>query len=189
LHIALFGGSFNPPHIGHGEVLAWLEALKEKNNSFLFDEVWMLPTHTHAFDKILLDFKQRLELCHLLVEEKEMKRVRVMDTEEKIPGKNRTVDTVNFLKEQYPQNEFTLVLGGDLKNEISSWKNPEELKQSTKFFFIPRKGYLENGQKAIATEISSTDLRQALQKGGKVEKWLTPKVFQYIVGHHLYQKG
>lgn len=63
MRVAIYGGSFNPPHIGHGMVAAWLRWTD------FTDQVWLMPTFSHAFSKSLADFTERLAWCAALAED------------------------------------------------------------------------------------------------------------------------
>ena len=82
-----------------------------------------------------------------------------------------------------------MVLGSDLKKELSSWKEPEKIRKLADLLFIPRKGYLEKNQKPIALEISSSEIRKKIRQEESVKSYLTPAVWNYIKDQKLYHEG
>jgi len=171
--IALFGGSFNPPHVGHREVV---EALAKNTQ---FDEVWIVPTFSHPFDKNLIDFSHRVKMCELNFGSLLGKKIKICSIEgelKKFPS--YMIDTVRALQKKYPTVHFTIVVGSDCKKELPQWKNFEELKKEADFFFIPRAGF----EKSPFTDVSSTQIRN----GASLEH-VRPEVKKYIEENKLYR--
>lgn len=176
-HIALFGGSFNPPHVGHRKVVEFLA----KNPQF--DKVWVLPTFSHPFDKSLIDFSHRLKMCELNFGDLG-KKVKICDIEGKFKkNPSYMIDTIKALQKKYPDIHFTIVVGSDCRNELSQWKNFDELRKETDFFFIPRAGF----EKSPFTDISSTEIRKALKFGEAIGEHLVSTVKKYIEENKLYR--
>lgn len=175
--IALFGGSFNPPHKAHLEVLEWL---KEKNK---FDEIWILPTFSHPFEKSLISFKHRKKMCELMVQTTGAP-VQVCLIEEKLKNSpSYTIDAINALKKKYPLAEFTFVVGSDCRRQLDSWKEIQKLKSKTSFLFIPRPGYEESP----FSDISSTTIRRLIGDKKDCSQHLPPLVWDYICQNKLYE--
>lgn len=175
-HIALFGGSFNPPHLGHREVAQWLCLKKE------FDQVWVLPSYSHPFAKQLISFEQRLEMCHLNFDGLD-KKIAICDIEGVLKNTpSYMIDTVNALKEKHSKYNFSLVVGSDLKGEMPKWKNWAELRNKIKLFSIPRAGFEE----APFMNISSSKIRELIKVKGKWNQFVTNDVENYILKNHLY---
>src|SRR6187549_742241 len=107
MRVALFGGSFNPPHVGHQ--LAALYVLE----TAAVDELWFVPTFLHPFDKPLERFADRFALCQRAAEALGP-RVRVSDIEARLGGQSRTLRTVQTLIAAHPDVVFSLVIGSDL---------------------------------------------------------------------------
>lgn len=169
-HIALFGSSFNPPHVGH---LAVLTALAKKN---LFDEIWLVPVYKHPFAKDLWPYTLRLKLAKLLLKEIRIdcpkSKISLCEIEKKL-NKNPSYmfDTVTALKKKYPKIKFTLILGSDCRKDLSKWHRYKELKKIVGFYFIPRSGF----EKSPFPRVSSTEVRKKL-KAGKSIKGLVPRL-------------
>lgn len=177
--IAIFGGSFNPPHIAHKEVLEYLAKKKE------FDEVWMIPCYSHPFDKSLISFDDRLKMCELTVDGLDPKiKVNSIEGELKaIPS--YTFDTIKELQKKYPNYTWQIVVGSDCKEELNKWKNSDELKKMASFYFIPRPGY----EDSPFQDIKSTKIRELIQKKKDYKQLVTPEVCSYIEKNNLYKKN
>jgi len=186
MKIALFGGSFNPPHNGH---LNLIKSILEKK---IADEVWIIPCKDHPFEKELTPFKNRLEMLTFVIEK--ISRVKVLDIENKIPGKSYSYQTVCELKKQNPTDEFYFVVGTDILENIDKWFNYKELFKEVEFIIFPRQGFpmqKVDGMKSIFVKdpeykISSTEIRYLLQKENSVSNLIPKKVEDYIRKNRLY---
>ena len=160
MRIAIFGGSFDPPHIGHESIIN--EALKELD----IDKLIVVPTFLNPFKEYShLNAQNRLFLLQKLFEENET--VEINDSE---ILKNRAVfsiETVKYLQTIYNPSVIYLIIGADNLEKIHLWKNFEELQSIVKFVIVNRSGYLNKNYANIKTlnvdiNISSTKLRDNL---------------------------
>lgn len=193
-HIALFGGSFNPPHVCHSLATLWVLQTQP------VDEVWWIPTFQHAFDKALVAFNNRLTMCELATQD--LHRVRVDDIERTLGGESRTIDTVRALIKREPHCRFSLVIGADILAETARWKNWEGLMELVELIVVGRRGYDDHRgdgddqpshtmADAIDLElpdISSTLIRDALAECDydTVGAWIPRSVLGHISEHRLY---
>src|SRR4030095_7263666 len=176
MKIALFGGSFDPPHVGHVAVA------KHLIDSQAFDEVWVLPGFQHPFEKELTDFEERFPLCRLAFEAlSPCLKVSEAEKEAQSP-KGFTVDLLRYLRKKFPKHRFFWVMGTDLQRESKQWKDFGEIKKLAELYPIPRKGY----EDSLFPEVSSTELRRALQEKRDVSKLIPSKVFEEIRRKGLY---
>jgi len=174
MRVALYGGSFNPPHQGHGNIVRFLAER--------FDQVWVIPCIEHAFGKDLAPIQHRVSMLHWVC----------LD----IPGdvriiprpEHRTFDLVGNLKSEHPDVEFTVVGGTDLLHESSKWYRWDDLQKLAEFIYIGREGYPVEGYTPPVTfpHVSSTDIRAALARG-EYPVGLPLGVFQVIREQQLYQ--
>jgi nicotinate-nucleotide adenylyltransferase len=178
VRIALYGGSFNPPHVAHQ--LAALYVLETAP----IDAVWLVPTFRHPFDKALLEFDHRLRMCELLAAPLGA-RVAVSDIERTLGGESRTLRTLRRLEADHPDHRFRLVIGSDLVPELASWYGVEQIEQAAPFLVVGRAGSTGAGQVAMPA-VSSTAIRAALAAGASVEGLLPRAVAGYIYEHGLY---
>lgn len=169
-NIALFGGSFDPPHLAHVQIV---EELSKK-----YDQVWILPSAAHAFKKDQSSFLDRLKLCELSFSN--IPQVKIMDVEKDLSG--YAIDTVKFLKANFPNCQFTWILGSDLLKQLDQWKEADQLKQLIKFETLPRAPQ----EKSPFLGISSTEIRKKAQQGKSLKNLVVPQVEAYIKEHKLY---
>src|SRR3989338_5005377 len=144
--IALFGGSFNPPHGGHYGIARRVARRKT------VDEVWVLPVYRHPFGKKTAPFSKRLSLCRKFFK-KLGGKVKVKDLEKRLGGKSYTIRLIRHLKKKYPACRFSLVMGGDAYRERKTWKDFGEIEKSVRLIVFPR------GRRSPIPDISSTEIR------------------------------
>ena len=168
--IALFGGSFDPPHVGHLLAASYVLATEP------IDELWLVPVERHPFAKPLVgSYDHRVELCERLAAQ--LSRTRVSRAEQE-SGQGRTVDLLEWLKPKYPQTRWALVLGTDLDAEKPQWKRFDRVEQLARIITVRRGGY---GEGAVAIpEISSTRVRALLKAGGDASQLVPRTVLQAI---------
>lgn len=178
MRVALFGGSFNPPHAAHQLVALYVLETAP------VDELWFVPAFQHAFDKPLAPFPDRHRMCELAAAALGP-RARVSDIEARLGGASRTLRTVETLISEHPEREFSLVVGSDLASEIDSWYGAATLRRLVPFIVVGRAGRAEAGVAMPA--ISSTDIRAMLAGGdGRVTTLLPKTVLDYITSRGLY---
>src|SRR5450432_2318149 len=114
MRIALYGGSFNPPHLAHQ--MAALYVLE----TAVVDEIWIIPAFRHAHGKTLAPFEDRLAMCELAALALGP-RARVSDVERELGDESRTLRTVRRLQERFPAHAYSLVIGADLLPEVATW--------------------------------------------------------------------
>ncbi|MDO8644151.1 MAG: nicotinate-nicotinamide nucleotide adenylyltransferase [bacterium] len=173
MKIALFGGTFDPPHKGHLEIVAHL--LKEG-----FDRVWVLPAWRHPFGKKSASFWDRFHLARRAFHSFGP-QVMISDVERRL-GKERswTILTVRFLQKKYPQHQFTLVVGQDNYDERQKWFRFNEIEKMVAILPIPR------GPQSFVTDVSSTALREKIQKKEPVQDLIPTEMLPLIskIYHH-----
>lgn len=176
MKIALFGGSFDPPHFGHVAVA------KNLVESDQFDEVWILPSFKHPFEKKLVSFEDRVELCALAFGSLG-KKIRISRLEKELnSAEGYTIDLINPLVKKYPNHSFSLVVGTDLLQEKKRWKNFEEIEKKVSIFKISRSGY----EPSVYPNISSSGIREAILKGENLKPFLPQSVIDFILQKRLY---
>src|SRR4051794_25548930 len=167
MKIGLYFGSFNPIHMGHLIIASFVA------NNTTVQQVWFVVSPHNPLKKssTLLNEYHRLHLVKLAIEEDP--QLKASDIEFKLPRPSFTIDTLTYLGEKYPAHEFSIIMGSDSFQNLSKWKNYDQLIKNYSFLVYSRSGFevntdLKNVQilKAPLLEISSTHLRQAI-KGGK----------------------
>lgn len=172
--VAIFGGSFNPPHRGHTAILKWLFMRG------IADEVWVIPCFLHPFGKELADFVHRLTMCRLAFSNLSLP-VSVFDIEKKLGGISYTCRTIEHLKALHPDCRFLLVTGDDVKADTSEWKNFEKVKDLVEIIRVPR------GVSSPIPDVSSTEIRDRLKNRKSYSELVEPEVAVYIVTKDLYR--
>lgn len=173
-HIALLGGSFDPPHLAHVQIAAHLL------NSGRYDEVWVFPSGRHPFKQATASFSDRLEMCRLAFETFGS-QVRVSDEDDRSSG--FTIDLVRALQARHPDLAFTFVLGSDLKEDIQRWKEGELLQKILPFAFLPR----PPAPGSPFPDISSTAVRERVKNRLPIDGFVPKAVEDYITSRQLYR--
>ncbi len=170
--IALFGGSFDPPHVGHLLAAAYVLATEP------VDELWFVPVLQHPFAKPLAaPYDHRVLLCALVAAQ--LPRARVSRAEEE-SGQTRTVDLLEWLQRKHPQNRWALVLGSDLDAERAQWKRFDRIEQLARIIPVRRAGYGEQRDEVTLPAVSSTQVRALLQSGGDASRLVPRAVLEAI---------
>jgi nicotinate-nucleotide adenylyltransferase len=181
MRVAIFGGSFNPPHLAHQ--MAALYVLE----TAAVDELWIVPAFQHPFGKALAPFAHRLEMCELAAAALGP-RVKVSAVERDLGVESRTLRTVRRLQQDFPGHTFSLVIGADLLAELPSWQESAELQRSVPLLVVGRAGF-ETGEGRLALpRVSSTEVRAALAAGRPVDGLVPRAVLDYIRAHDLYRE-
>jgi nicotinate-nucleotide adenylyltransferase len=169
--VALFGGSFDPPHVGHLLAAAYILATEP------VDEVWLVPVYQHPLGKPLVgSYEHRLALCEKLAAE--LPRTRVSRAEEE-SGQTRTVDLLEWLHRKHPQNRWALVLGSDLDAERAQWKRFDRIEQLARVVTVQRGGHARSDG-VVIPKVSSTQIRALLEQGADASHLVPRAVLQAI---------
>ncbi|MGV8141702.1 MAG: nicotinate (nicotinamide) nucleotide adenylyltransferase [Candidatus Woesearchaeota archaeon] len=188
MKIGLYGGSFNPIHFGHMEVMN--NVLERR----LVDEIWVMPCRNHVFHKDLASIDDRMEM--LSEATKDIENVRVEDLEAKSNRESRTATSLRKLRKKNPDKNFYLIVGTDAANDISRWYDAAYIRKTTPFIIVERKGYVLNEGLGVKIEdvvsstsaISSTDIRERVFCGLSIKGLVPKSVEQYIFENGLYKK-
>ena len=175
--IGVYGGSFNPPHIGHYLAVCYAHSMHD------LDEVWVIPCHTHPYGKDLVEFSHRVQMCKLMFQRH--RDVKVLEVEEQLEKPNFTYRTLEHIKECYPHLELYLMVGQDCSSDMDTWDGIERTRAATEgVVVVPRSGYDSEGH--LLPEISSTELRETLKQSGSVDRHIALAVRQHIESNGLY---
>lgn len=199
MKIAVLGGSFDPPHIGH---LLIAKQVKEK---LTLDEVWLMPVYQHPFAKSLVSVEHRLKMSRML----ENDFIKVSEFEIQHNQTSYTIDTLRKLNEDYPLDTFYWITGSDQLDSFQKYKEwqeivikhnliifpretvikhlEEKVKQTLQLQSIPEHVTLLHDKDLILTNISSTLIRERLRRKESLEYIVPDKVAEYIKEHNLYK--
>lgn len=197
LRIGIFGGSFNPVHLGHTALAAYI------CEQGMVDEVWMMvsPQNPLKQNLALLDEQHRLAMLRLAVEPYPM--LQACDFEFHLPRPSYTYHTLQALRAAYPGHTFSLIIGEDNWAHFDRWYRGDDILRETPIIVYPRDS-VESLELRVEGAVqptpltphrstlqlypfSSTEVRNNLATGQPVGHMLHPAVIQYIHQHQLYQ--
>ena len=183
MKIGLYFGSFNPIHNGH---LAIVRFLIQQD---LFEQIWMVvsPNNPLKDKDDLWNENDRLNMVKLAIQD--ISYLHTCDVEFSLPTPSYTIDALHCLKKQYPNDEFSLILGADNMQNFHKWKNYEEILDRYMIYVYPRSQskVTERSRSRIAhphvvyldaplLQISATDIRALLQQKKPVTEYLPASV-------------
>jgi nicotinate-nucleotide adenylyltransferase len=179
--IALFGGSFNPPHVAHQMVCLWVV------ETCAVDALWMMPTHRHPFGKPLAPFADRVAMCELAAAP--LGRRVLVSTVERDLGfaANRTVETLEELTRRHPETSFRLVVGADVLCERGKWHRWADVVGLAPPIVLGRAGYPSDEAAVVLPDVSSTEVRTRLARGESAVPLVSCQVMDYIAARGLYR--
>tara|TARA_B100000315_G_scaffold218966_1_gene220596 strand:- start:16 stop:591 length:576 start_codon:yes stop_codon:yes gene_type:complete len=187
VNLYFFGGSFDPPHIGH---LSIIHTCVIKSQQFV-----LIPTNQSPFkDQIpRASAYHRIRMLELLISNIEQP-IKIDDWEINNPAPNYTYKTIRHLQKYYPGSNLFMVIGGDQLSRIYEWKNYREIMDVVRIVAFNRdksKYKLPDGiqirwQEDFRINISSTAVREKIIHGHQPSNELTPEVLEYIQSNNLY---
>jgi len=198
MKIGIYGGTFDPPHIGH------VSAARAAVSRLGLDKLLLIPTSTpphKALAQGSLSARERLEMTALCAAG--IPNAEASDIELRRGGKSYTADTVASLREQYPDARFYLLMGTDMFLSIEQWRDFDGLIRRVTPAVFPRAGGDRESVAAFAAslrekygaetelvphepvEISSTEVR-ALLPFRRGREYLSPEVYAYIIRKRAY---
>ncbi len=189
MKIGLYSGSFNPIHNGHIALANYILSHTD------LDEIWLAvsPHNPLKEREGLIDDKTRLQMTALAVNG--IRGLKVSDVEFSLPQPSYTIQTLTFLSERYPNDEFVLIIGADNLDVFHLWKDYKSILANYKVIVYPRKDScpVQPGEypgveyiDAPLFDVSSTEIREKLAKGEDVASFLPAKVLEFIATNHLY---
>jgi nicotinate-nucleotide adenylyltransferase len=178
MRVAVYGGSFNPPHVGHAMVAGWLRWTD------LVDQVWLLPAFVHPFDKELAPFDRRVAMVEALAADVGP-WVRVEPIEGELPSPSYTIDTLDVLAARHPAHRFRLVVGADVLDSVHLWKRWDAIVSSYAPIVVGRQGYPCPAGAIEFPGVSSTAIRARLAEGRPVDHLVPAGVSRVL--HELYR--
>ncbi|MBL4634971.1 MAG: nicotinate-nicotinamide nucleotide adenylyltransferase [Kofleriaceae bacterium] len=185
MNVGIFGGSFNPPHLGHQVLCLMLLETCE------IDELWVIPTYQHVFGKDLAPYEARRRCCEeMLAPLGERCRVVEIEKELSLAGESehgsRMLDTLKALSQQHTRAQFRLVIGADILSETDKWHRFDEVSRIAPPIVFQRYGY-PGGQLVAPPEISSSDIRDRLARGEPVDSLVPRRVIEVMERERMYQ--
>lgn len=211
----LFGGTFNPVHLGH------LKVAEEVFRRFPLDRILFIPSYIppHKSSVEVVPVRHRLKMLEIACQGNPS--FLVSDVEARRPGPSYSIITLRKLKQTRPEDKFFFIVGSDAFLEIETWKDYDRLLRECSFIVVTRPGFgikslkkvierikptevLLPGSRAIfksenlkpgnlylldalTPDISSSKIRKRLRAGQSITGLVPPGVEQYIEKHKLYR--
>ncbi|WP_437337659.1 nicotinate (nicotinamide) nucleotide adenylyltransferase [Sorangium sp. So ce394] len=197
--VAIFGGSFNPPHVAH--VLAATYAISVAP----IDEVLVVPVYRHPFSKELAPFEHRLAMCQLALGW--LPRVSVSAVERDLGGESLTLRTLEHLAAAHPGWAMRLLVGADVLPDLPRWHRFDRIEQLAPPIVLGRSGFAATAAEpldaaadprpllrpadVLLPQISSSEIRRAFAAGDleAVRQRVPRAVLDYALAHGLYGSG
>jgi len=188
VRIGVFGGSFDPIHIGH------LIVVEAAADTLALDLVHLIPARMHPFKSGSLEAgpEHRVEMARLAIQDNPRM---VLDLREiRRDGPSYTVDSLRELRDEKPGDELCLLVGADAARDISEWHEAQELDRLATVVVLSRPG-VEPPENDIfnrfievpAIGISATDVRDTVRRGGSLRYLVPAAVAAYIESQGLYR--
>lgn len=190
MKVGLYGGSFNPIHNGH---IALAEAFLRQAK---LDEVWFMvsPQNPLKANARLLDDKIRFKMVQKVLKHK--RNLIACDYEFHLPKPSYTWDTLQRLSNDFPQHQFTLLIGSDNWTAFDRWYHHEDILQNYKIVIYPRLGYeigkneLPNSVSLLNAEfinISSTEIRERIANGKSIDHLVPAEIAVEVTNAYSHQ--
>jgi nicotinate-nucleotide adenylyltransferase len=207
MRVALFGGTFDPPHLGH------LGIARAAAEAFALDTVLFAPVGHQPLKPgmTVTSFADRFAMVRLACESERglppgtRFAASTVDAPQPNDAPNYTVDTLTRLRQEMPGATLFSLVGADSFLSIRKWRDPERLLAMAEWIVVSRPGYSLADLSGIALteaersrvhlletvhyDVSSTTLRQLLAEGEDCRELLPPAVADYIEAHALYPGG
>lgn len=189
--VALLGGSFDPPHVGHAclalSILSGAQA----------PEVWVLPCADHPHGKAMAPFSHRSAMCQLAFRHLQP-HVKVLEIEKHLPAPSYTAQTLKTLHEVFPKTRFDWVIGSDLAAQLPSWQHADWLAQHVRFLVVGRDGHPFNAppgfefhifEGLVLPNIASRNLRGRISNAESAPAGIDQAVWAYAQEKGVYDEG
>lgn len=188
--VGIFGGTFDPPHLGHLIVAADV-CIALRLDRLLFIPA-AVPPHKHSL--VEASAQQRLEMVRTAI--RGDARFEVDDLELRRPGPSFTVDTLRVLRARFPESRLYFLIGADALREIRTWKEPTEVARLARLVVFarggqeiePMEGITVHSVPVTRVDISATEIRRRVRAGIPI-RYLVPEAVGAIIEREkLYRK-
>ena len=187
MNLFFFGGSFDPPHLGHLDII---KLCVERSHQLV-----LIPTKKSPFkdNYPMASAHHRIRMLELLIINID-NLVTIDDWEINKPFPNYTYETIKHLQIDYPQSNLFMIIGSDQLSHFQEWKNYREIINVVQIVAFNRDKYPYKSFDGMQInwltdfhfDISSTEIREQIAAGNLPSKELTLDVLKYIQSNHLY---
>lgn len=183
--IGIFGGSFNPIHNGH------IQLVRSLREAAGLDEVWLMvsPQNPLKQQADLLDDDVRLQLARQAVGSEQ--GILVSDYEFHLPRPSYTWNTLQALERDFPDREFVLMIGGDNWQHFQRWYRADDIIERYPIVVYPRRdsdiGSVPPGVKVVEADlldISSTDIRRRVREGKTIAGMVPDTILTAVTAYY-----
>jgi len=190
MKIGLFFGSFNPVHVGHMILANYMLEYTD------LERIWFVisPQNPLKDKSTLLDEKHRYNMVNIAIGEND--KIKASDVEFNLEKPSYTIDTLNLLTKENPDDEFVIIMGTDNLENFDKWKDFVKILHKYKLYVYSRStsngGYLKNHSQvkiinAHMVESSSTFIRQAIKENRDMRYFMPTGVWEHIQENNLYK--
>ena len=198
MRIGIFGGTFDPPHVGH------LILAEECRTQLDLDKLMWVLTYQppHKMDQFISPVEKRIELVNLAISDNPGFELSRVDIDR--PGPHYSVDTVLLLRKQFPHDELFYLMGGDSLHNLPGWHQPQRFVDACDGIGVMHRhedqidlDTLEKQLPGITAkihlieapilEVSSHQIRQRILAGEGYRYYMSEKVYQLVEEMHLYR--
>ncbi|MEW5738826.1 MAG: nicotinate (nicotinamide) nucleotide adenylyltransferase [Myxococcota bacterium] len=180
MDVALLGGSFNPPHVGHLMAALYLRSVVG------CDEVWLVPSFNHPFGKPLAPFDDRVNMCRAMALDVGP-WLKVSRAEASVGGEGRTIELLEYLLPRHQDVKFRWVIGSDILSDLPKWKAWDRIQRLVTVTVLHRAGY--PSPEALGPPlamVSSSEIRRQLEAGQAPDQLVPRAVLDYARAKRLY---
>lgn len=191
MKIGIFGGSFNPIHIGHALIANYITQYTD------VDQVWLMVSPQNPLKNECCEVSDQARIRMVEMVASKCTRVITSGFEFTLPKPSYTVSTLDALSAKFPEHEFSLVIGSDNWAIFDKWRDYRRIIQDYGVIIYPRKGYLSELPEikgnvrminAPVIEVSSTFIREGLRENRNMNFFLPEDVYEFIKSHYLYKQ-
>jgi nicotinate-nucleotide adenylyltransferase len=186
MNLYLFGGSFDPPHLGHKEIIKYFV---EDSDIFVLCPSYHSPLK-ESFPRA--SFEDRKKMLELMIEEKYREKFLIIDYESKKKS-SFSVQTIKDLQKKFTKFKINMIIGADQYNKIELWKEYKYILDNVDLHVISRPGSVINKQSngchyidKFSMDISSSYIRDNIKISKNIKKLLDIRVIKYILENKLY---
>jgi nicotinate-nucleotide adenylyltransferase len=187
MRIGVFGGAFNPIHIGH------LITIEEVCEQIKLDKVLFIPTYIPPHKKQLIEYNRRRNMVKLAI--KSNSNFQLSDIEKKLGGTSWTIETLKALHKNFPKDALFLIIGSDQYKIFNKWKQPQELTRYARLIIMKRpsvKFQISNSKFIIPIRVSqidiaSNEIRKSIRNNKSFRYKVPENVYKYIIKNKLYK--
>lgn len=190
MKVGVFGGTFNPIHVGHAIIASYIIQHCD------LDKLWLMVAPLNPFKMSqgeVLD-EHRLRMAEMV--SRRIENVETSGFEFGLPRPSYTIDTLDALQAKFPDDEFVLIIGADNWDAFNRWRGHDEILSRFHVLIYPRQGYdivIPDSLKdkveivdAPMVEVSSTTIRNEIKQLNNVSFYLPDDVYRYILTKKLY---